>query len=147
MLMRNGIGPTAHLKDRGIEARHHIAGVGYNLMDHPAVGVSAFVAPGARLPEDMRRHLLVYLRYSSSVEYSPPGDMAMVAVNKSAWHAVGEQLGSMLMWVNNTYSSGQVQLDSRDWRDEPRVEFGLLSDRRDLLRQIGRASCRARVCQ
>src|SRR3546814_8525388 len=60
--------------------------------------------------------------------------MAMVAVNKSAWHAVGEQLGSMLMWVNNTYSSGQVQLDSRDWRDEPRVEFGLLSDRRDLLR-------------
>ena len=134
MLMRNGIGPTGHLKDMGIEVRHHLAGVGQNLMDHPAVGVSAFVAPDARLPDDMRRHLLVYLRYSSKIEDSPPGDMAMVAVNKSAWHAVGEQLGSMLMWVNNTYSSGQVQLDSRDWRDEPRVEFGLLSDRRDLLR-------------
>src|SRR3546814_2341466 len=136
MRMRNGIGPAGHLKDMGIEVRHHLAGVGQNLMDHPAVGVSAFVSREARLPADMRRHLLVYLRYSSNIEDAPPGDMAMVAVNKSAWHAVGEQLGSMLMWVNNTYSSGQVQLDSRDWRDEPRVEFGLLSYRRDLLRLL-----------
>ena len=36
---------------------------------------------------------------------------------------------------HKTYSeTGQVKLASRDWRDEPIVEFNLLSDRRDLER-------------
>ena len=134
MLLRSGIGPTVHLKEMGIEVRHHLAGVGQNLMDHPSIAVSAFLASGARLPADMRRHLQVYLRYSSGIEDSPPGDMALVAVNKSAWHAVGECLGSFLIWVNNTNSRGQLRLNSADWQAEPRVEFGLLSDRADLLR-------------
>jgi 5-(hydroxymethyl)furfural/furfural oxidase len=134
MLLRAGIGPTGHLRDMGIEVRHHLAGVGQNLMDHPSIGVSAFLGSDVRLPSTMRRHLQVYLRYSSNIEDSPPGDMALVAVNKSAWHAVGEQLASFLIWVNNTYSTGQLKLKSRDWQEEPQVEFGLLSDRRDLLR-------------
>ena len=134
MLLRAGIGPAGHLKEMGIAVRHHLAGVGQNLMDHPSIAVSAFIDPGVRLPASMRRHLQVYLRYSSRIEDSPQGDMALVAVNKSAWHAVGECLGSFLIWVNNTYSAGQLRLSSADWREEPRVEFGLLSDRRDLLR-------------
>ena len=41
----------------------------------------------------------------------------------------------MLIWVNRTCSErGEVKLVSRDWRDEPLVEFNLLSDRRDLER-------------
>lgn len=134
MLLRAGIGPAGHLKDTGIEVRLNLPGVGQNLMDHPSIAVSAFIGADVRLPASMRRHLQVYLRYSSGVEDSPPGDMALVAVNKSAWHAVGECLGSFLIWVNNTYSAGQLKLKSADWREEPRVEFGLLSDRRDLLR-------------
>ena len=52
---------------------------------------------------------------------------------KSAWHAVGEQIGSLLTFVNKTYSeTGQVKLASRDPAAEPIVEFNLLSDRRDL---------------
>ena len=39
------------------------------------------------------------------------------------------------MFVNKTYSeTGQVKLASTDWRNEPIVEFNLLSDRRDLER-------------
>src|SRR3546814_17993259 len=102
MLMRNGIGPTAHLKDMGIEVRHHLAGVGQNLMDHPAVGVSAFVAPGAQLPEDLRRRLRVYSLYSSNVEDALSGELVLVAVEKSAWHAAREQVGSILEWINKT---------------------------------------------
>jgi 5-(hydroxymethyl)furfural/furfural oxidase len=59
--------------------------------------------------------------------------MFVAAMTKSAWHAVGEQIGSLLTFVNKTYSeTGQVKLASRDPRAEPIVEFNLLSDRRDL---------------
>jgi 5-(hydroxymethyl)furfural/furfural oxidase len=56
-----------------------------------------------------------------------------VVVAKSAWHAVGEQIGSLLTFINKTYSeTGQVKLASRDYRREPIVEFNLLSDKRDI---------------
>jgi 5-(hydroxymethyl)furfural/furfural oxidase len=59
--------------------------------------------------------------------------MFVAVVSKSAWHAVGEQIASKLICVYKTLSeSGQVKLASSDWRDEPTVEFNLLSDRRDL---------------
>ena len=45
------------------------------------------------------------------------GDMFVVVLSKSAWHAVGEQIGSLLTFVNKTYSeTGQVRLASRDPR-------------------------------
>ena len=57
----------------------------------------------------------------------------VAVVSKSAWHAVGEQIASLLTFINRTYSeTGQVKLNSRDWRAEPTVEFNLLSDTRDL---------------
>ena len=34
LLMLSGIGPSAHLRDRGIEFRAHLPGVGQNLQDH-----------------------------------------------------------------------------------------------------------------
>ena len=59
--------------------------------------------------------------------------MFVAAMTKSAWHSVGAQIGSLLTFVNKTYSeTGQVKLASRDPRAEPTVEFNLLSDRRDL---------------
>ena len=59
--------------------------------------------------------------------------MFVAVVSKSAWHAVGEQIASLLTFINKTYSeTGQVKLASRDWRSEPIVEFNLLSDKRDL---------------
>jgi 5-(hydroxymethyl)furfural/furfural oxidase len=46
---------------------------------------------------------------------------------------VGEQIASFILFVNKTFSeTGQVRLRSRNWSDEPEVEFNLLSDRRDL---------------
>jgi 5-(hydroxymethyl)furfural/furfural oxidase len=83
--------------------------------------------------EYTRRHLQVGLRYSSKIDDIPPGDMFAVAVTKSAWHAVGERIASFLIFVNRTCSErGEVKLISKDWREEPLVEFNLLSDKRDL---------------
>jgi 5-(hydroxymethyl)furfural/furfural oxidase len=134
-LLRAGIGPAGQLRDLGIEVRANLAGVGQRLMDHPSVSVSSFIKPDSRLNGLTRRHILLALRYSSDIGGAPKGDMFVAGVSKSAWHAVGEQIASLLLAVYKTYSeTGQVRLQSRDWRAEPVVEFNLLSDRRDLER-------------
>ena len=131
-LMRSGVGPAGHLRDLGIEVRHHLPGVGQHLMDHPSVACSAYLPEGARIEKKDVRHLHVGARYSSGLHDAPQGDMFIVQVSKSSWHAVGERLGSLLVFVNKSYSTGEVRLASADWREEPEVEFNLLSDKRDL---------------
>jgi len=134
-LLRAGIGPAGHLKELGLEVRAGLAGVGQGLMDHPSISVSAYVKAQARVNELTRRHIHVGLRYSSKLAGMHAGDMFAVAITKSAWHAVGERIASFLLAVYHTCSErGQVKLASRDWREEPLVEFNLLSDRRDLER-------------
>jgi 5-(hydroxymethyl)furfural/furfural oxidase len=135
-LLRAGIGPPGHLRDLGIPVLVPLPGVGQRLMDHPSVSLSSFVHRHARMTgQNTRRHIQVGLRYSSGLPGAPPSDMFVAVLSKSAWHAVGEQIASLLLFVNKTYSeSGQVRLASPDWRQEPVVEFNLLSDRRDLRR-------------
>jgi 5-(hydroxymethyl)furfural/furfural oxidase len=132
-LLRAGIGPVGHLKEMGIPVLLGLEGVGQRLMDHPSIALSSFIRSGARMNEHTRRHVQVGLRYSSGLPDVPKGDMFVAVLSKSAWHAVGVQIGSLLAFVNKTYSeTGQVKLASRDPLREPVVEFNLLSDRRDL---------------
>jgi 5-(hydroxymethyl)furfural/furfural oxidase len=132
-LLRAGVGPAGHLRDLGIDVVAHVPGVGQRLMDHPGISLSCFIKPQYRLNGITRRHILLALRYSSGIGEAPAGDMFVAAVSKSAWHAVGEQIGSLLACVYKTFSeTGQVKLAAADWRTEPVVEFNLLSDRRDL---------------
>jgi 5-(hydroxymethyl)furfural/furfural oxidase len=132
-LLRAGIGPVGHLREMGIPVLMGLAGVGQRLMDHPSIALSSFIRPGARMNEHTRRHVQVGLRYSSGLSGVPKGDMFVAVLSKSAWHAVGVQIGSLLAFVNKTYSeTGQVKLASRDPQREPIVEFNLLSDSRDL---------------
>lgn len=132
-LLRAGIGPAFALKDLGIDVRSNLEGVGQRLMDHPSIALASFLRPHARMNEFTRRYLQVGLRYSSNIGGAPPGDMFVAVAAKTGWHAVGRQIGSMIIFVNRTFSeAGQVRLSSSDWRTEPDVDFNLLSDRRDL---------------
>jgi 5-(hydroxymethyl)furfural/furfural oxidase len=132
-LMRAGIGPVGQLAELGIPVVSALPGVGQRLMDHPSIALSSFIKRRARLREHTRRHIHVGLRYSSNLPGIPKGDMFVAVVSKSAWHAMGKQIASLLTFINKTYSeTGQVKLTSRDWRSEPLVEFNLLSDKRDL---------------
>ena len=137
-LMRAGIGPVGHLRDLGIDVRVALPGVGQRLQDHPATAVAAFLKPHARIIHDYsRRHIYVSLRYSSNLPDIPAGDMMTVVTNKTSWHAVGEQIGSFIVTVYKTYSeTGEVKLRTPNWRDEPSVDFNLLSDQRDLERMM-----------
>jgi 5-(hydroxymethyl)furfural/furfural oxidase len=132
-LLRAGIGPPMALKDLGIEVLANVPGVGQRLMDHPSIAVASFLKPEARVNRHTRRHLLLALRYSSGIADAPQGDMYVGACERTAWHQIGEQIGAFIIFVNRTWSeTGQVKLASRNWRDEPIVQFNLLSDRRDL---------------
>ena len=93
-LLRAGIGPVGHLKDLGIPVLAALPGVGQRLMDHPSISLSSFVRRGARMNEHTRRHMQLGLRYSSGLPDVPKGDMFVVVISKSAWHAVGAQIGS-----------------------------------------------------
>lgn len=137
LLLRAGIGPAHHLSDMGIPVRAHLQGVGRGLMDHPSVSLASFIAPEGRINGRTRRHSFIGLRFSSGIVGAPPGDMAVSVQSKSGWHAIGDRIGSVSLWVNKTYSeAGEVRLRSPDWREEPDVDFNLLSDRRDLDRLV-----------
>ena len=131
-LMRAGIGPEGHLREMGIEVRHALPGVGQNLQDHPSVSLSSYLKKEDRIQRDDVRHMHIGWRFSSNMHDAPAGDMFSAQVAKSAWHDLGKRMGSMLVWVNRTYSTGEVKLAGHDWRDEPAVDFGLCSDRRDV---------------
>ncbi len=133
LLMRSGIGPGGHLQARGVAVVADLPGVGENLQEHPATGVSAFLAPGARGQGGERYHLQTLVRWSSGLEGTPEGDMHWAVSTRSTWHAVGRRIGGFYGWVNKSYSRGSVRLGP-DVEAVPEVDFRMLSDRRDLLR-------------
>ena len=133
ILMRAGIGPVGHLHALGITAVQALPGVGQNLMEHPSIALAAFLRPRSRTNAHTRRHIMLGWRYSSRIGGAPEGDMFVAAVTKTSWHAVGDRIGTMLMYVNKPYSNqGEVTLRSADWQDNPNVDFNLLTDPRDL---------------
>jgi 5-(hydroxymethyl)furfural/furfural oxidase len=133
LLMRNGIGPASHLRERGIDVIADRPGVGENLSEHPNIGLSAFMVPDARLPPGDGHHLQALLRFSSGLPGTPPGDMHCAISSRTAWHAVGRRIGGLGFWVNKAYSTGRVRLPARP--DAPAdIDFRMLSDPRDMAR-------------
>ena len=134
LLMLSGIGPGAHLRQHGIDVLLDRPGVGGNLMDHPAIHISGYL-PVARHKMVLRRNY-TYLRWSSGLAGVPAADMVMMAVCRSAWHAVGVRIGTLSSYIGRSYSTGEVRLNSPDPDDEPYVNFNWLSDQRDLDRMV-----------
>lgn len=134
ILMRSGIGPGPALARLGIPIVAARPGVGRNLMEHPSIGVSAFLPAPQRLAKGERYHIQSILRWSSNLDGAPPGDMHTAVNTRSGWHAVGLRLGTLFSWVNKSWSLGHVELASPDPAVEPAVDFRMLSDERDLVR-------------
>ena len=145
ILMRSGIGPAAQLSHLGIDIVVDRQGVGQHLMEHPGVSMASFMKPAARLPASMRRQMIACMRYSSGVDGCGKGDMFIVPTNKSAWHALGDRIGAVMVWVNNSFSTGEVTLQSADPGVEPNVDFNMCSDERDLIRIVQATRMLARM--
>ena len=111
-----------------------LPGVGRNLIEHPSVSVSCYLHHDGRLHNLERHHTQAQVRFSSKLPGIPAGDMCIAVLARSGWHALGRRVGSLYFFVNKAYSQGYVTLRSADPRDEPLVDFRMLSDRRDLER-------------
>jgi 5-(hydroxymethyl)furfural/furfural oxidase len=132
ILLRAGIGAEAELRKLGVKVIADRPGVGRNLQEHPGVSLSGYVKSAARLNgRTTTRHNHFGLRYSSGYEGSVASDMYMLPVARSAWHPLGGQIGSLVVWLNKIYSRGTVELRSAEPGEGPLVSFNFLADRRD----------------
>jgi len=137
ILMCAGIGPGDHLKDMGISVVADRPGVGSHLQDHPSLAMAVHLVRGVRIDPAVRRHIFLGLRYSSGLADCPAGDMFMTVVNRAGWHPLGEQMGSVLVNVNRSFSDGGTVRLLTPWlRDEPEITMRFFSDQRDLDRLI-----------
>ncbi|MBD8554406.1 GMC family oxidoreductase N-terminal domain-containing protein [Rhizobium sp. CFBP 8762] len=134
ILMRSGVGPATHLVDCGVEVLNDLPGIGQNLMEHPSAGLVPYLKRDARQKGVPDYHIPIGYRFSSGLNGCPEGDMHMNFVTRAAWHSVGKQLGSVFFWVNKSYSRGQLLLNPASPDGPPRIDFRMLSDRRDLVR-------------
>ena len=136
ILQRSGIGAEKLLRELGIGIVAGRPGVGENLQDHPCVSIGFYLRREARQPRTLFRGQMLGLRYDSGVEGCAPSDMYWTLPNRISWHRLGRALGALIVCVYKPYSRGRVQIVSADPRAEPRIEFNLLSDARDLTRLI-----------
>ena len=146
LLLRSGIGPAAQLAALGIEVVADRAGVGKHLMEHPGVNLGAWMTRDARRTRDTPTHMIAALRWSSGMEGVPDGDMYIVPAARAAWHSVGDRIGIMQLWVNRSYSTGELTLSATDPQGEPNVDFDMCSDRRDMDRMITGVRMMAGLC-
>lgn len=131
LLLRSGIGAAGELRDLDIAPAVDLPGVGKNLQEHPGISLSAFLKPSARLGDTTRRHIHLGLRYSSG-DANFPSDMFMMFAAKSAWHPLGQQICTLISWINKPYSRGFVSISRAGGNIAPVATFNHLADRRDL---------------
>jgi 5-(hydroxymethyl)furfural/furfural oxidase len=145
LLLRSGIGPAREMAALGIEVVADRPGVGKHLMEHPGVNFGVYLKPQARLPASLRRQMFAGLRWSSGYEGCPPGDMYLIPSNKAAWHAIGERLGLIMLWVNRSFSTGEVRLTAPDPAAPLDIDFNMCSDPRDMERLVQGVRLMARL--
>jgi 5-(hydroxymethyl)furfural/furfural oxidase len=136
ILMRSGIGPVTHLESLGIPVVAPLEGVGSNLQNHPVAYLATHFAKGARQRPELRPQFISALRYSSSDTPEHRGDMILLVVNKSSWHALGAAIGGIGVTVAQPFSRGSVRLSSSNPAALPDVRFRMLTDPRDFERMV-----------
>ncbi len=136
LLQRSGIGPREVVERAGVVSILDLPGVGANLHDHPMVSIASHLKKSARQADTPRAAANLGLRYDSGVQGCHPSDMYVSVANKGSWHAVGRQIGALVMCLYKPYSRGSVKIVSSDFQQEPLVDFNLLDDPRDEARMI-----------
>jgi choline dehydrogenase len=150
LLMLSGVGPADHLKEKGIEVKHNLSGVGNNLQDHPIAAVLYLYKEGkASAPSN-----------TGGVE----GGMFVDTTGESDWpdiqiHFTHKILGRppappadagymLVSTLVRPKSRGYVRLSSSKPEDPPEIRGNYLTDPDDLksivegikvVRKIGQA--------
>jgi choline dehydrogenase-like flavoprotein len=123
ILLRSGIGV-----DDGLA-------VGHNLKDHASTaGFELALRERARLTDPRAPLARAAIRYTSGLADAGPNDMQMIWFDSTGPVPELQAGGRVIGAVMRVFSSGTVSLASPDPRVDPRVDFDMLSDERDLVR-------------
>jgi len=135
ILLRSGIGAGQHLQDRGIEVLCDLPGVGQHLMNHVGAVFATYLPRNAVQSIEQQGFGQSAMQFCSGIE-GEEYDTLLVAVNRTAWHPLGQRIGALGVEVHRTHSLGEVRLRSADPLVPPEVKFNLLADERDLARLL-----------
>lgn len=136
LLLRSGIGPADALKRAGIKPRHHRAGVGGNLQNHPYILTGVVLPRHMRMAPELRYFSIAGLRASSHHADSLAGDLFLFLTGRVSPRAVGTSLGIVGAGLYSPFSRGAVTLAGADPKENPQVDFNMLDDERDRSRLI-----------
>jgi 5-(hydroxymethyl)furfural/furfural oxidase len=134
LLMRAGIGPAAHLRERGVAVVADRPGVGRNLQNHPFLPSFAILSVSGADRVLGRPPAGTFLRWSSGLPGTGRGDMGLYVRSYIAWHAVGRRIAMLGPVLLKPGSAGEVRLAGRSPDTPPVVAFNFLDDARDLQR-------------
>ena len=135
LLLRSGIGPSAHLRQVGVPVVHDLPGVGANLRDHPQASVMLRAAEGYR-QSGMEPRLQVGLRYTAGGS-SLRNDMFMAptgfATGKDHYRpAQSEPVGfTVVPALYLAAGAGSVRLRSPAAADPPVLDYHYLAEASD----------------
>lgn len=162
LLMLSGIGPTEHLRERGVDPVHHLPGVGQNLHDHPDVVMVAHapkltdlfglslrgawaMARGLQQWRSQRSGLLTtnFAEAGGFIKSSPdeaiPDLQLHFVVGKLVDHGRKTVLGhgySCHVCLLRPRSRGTLRLASADAQVAPLIDPAFLNDPDDLARLV-----------
>jgi choline dehydrogenase-like flavoprotein len=129
LLLRSGIGPAGELAALGIAPVADLP-VGRALQDHPSLLIALPGKPGLPKPRGGRVSNCI-LRYASKLGAGDEDDMFLVPNNG---HPPLGGRALLVSQLEQVFSRGRLALRSPDPLDEPYIEQGVLTDKRDLAR-------------
>jgi choline dehydrogenase len=130
VLVRSGIGPKETLARLGIAETRVLAGVGRNLMDHPAIGPTLVPKHGVA---DWEQPVIQTTLYYTSTGSSDVNDMQLEPL--SFMHMRAEKLlMGLAACVFKSYSHGRVEIESAEVGAKPRISMDYFSDERDFIK-------------
>jgi choline dehydrogenase len=124
ILLRSGIGPSADLRQLGIEPQIDLPGVGANLIDHPHAAV--ILRPTENM-EALNGNLVLWTTVPGSAE---PGDLHII-LGRPPLAGVDLSMRANLM---RPHSRGRLTLISADPHEQPRIELNFFDREEDLSR-------------
>ena len=129
ILMLSGVGPSAHLREIGIEVVHDLPGVGQNLRDHPNIRVPVEVNDDVDLDPQAPRYQLL-LRYTAETS-STRNDIQIMATAFSS-PIGGDPLEAEGMRFDCTLElakgHGELKLKSNDPKEQPFLDYRFCQD-------------------
>jgi len=134
LLMRSGIGPGDALHALEIPVVADVPGVGSNLQNHAVMFIGLHLRRGARQRRELRTAPTISMRLSTNPERAPRSDLYLNIQSKTSWNPLGLHVANLAPALLKPHSCGEVWLASPDAHIPPSVEFGFLSDARDLQR-------------